>query len=332
MPEFPPASIEAGHTGLGLVEFHVSDQGKVTYAHALDAPDDAIRAVLEQTLRRWTFHPQEGRGPDGRGRLMPFYSRMIFYFEIVDGKPVVIDAAAELLAEVEKSAVRSVDRAAAQAPATPAAPTASVGAVLSVRDADFPAHPLSPILVLSPSCEFCLNNSEFHKQIIRAARAQGIGLKVLVPKKAAARPYTQGLGVDAADVGEVGEMNRSIRCTPAILDVDQGGVVRKIWAGQLQAPAAAAFLEQMSRHTLLDDRTSSNAVTMKGYRNYSFRELAALRSEQPVRVIDVGERSSSPPAEGILIMPVTEIPFRAPFELDPKALQVIDCSHMKTEM
>lgn len=95
LPAYPRASLSAGHQGRAVVELRVSETGKVIWAHVLEAPDRAIGSTVQAAVMRWSFRPFIGIG-----RKDPFIaqSRLIFYFKAVDGKPVVIDAAAEALA------------------------------------------------------------------------------------------------------------------------------------------------------------------------------------------------------------------------------------------
>jgi hypothetical protein len=57
----------------------------------LEAPDEAIGSATRAAVVRWTFQPFT---VPGKGAVSA-KSRLIFYFRIINNKPVVIDAAAD---------------------------------------------------------------------------------------------------------------------------------------------------------------------------------------------------------------------------------------------
>jgi hypothetical protein len=100
LPEYPLSSLSAGHAGRDVVDVWVSDSGKVLRVNTLEAPDRAISLAVEFAVRRWTFRAFLGTRNEG-----PFSvrSRLIFYFNLVDGKPTVVDAAAAAIAMRRKA-------------------------------------------------------------------------------------------------------------------------------------------------------------------------------------------------------------------------------------
>lgn len=94
-PAYPTTSFGAGHEGRAVIEVRVSADGKVKDAHTVEAPDRDIGNAVEAAIKQWTFRPL--RNPDNNQPL-GFRSNLIFYFKRIDGKPVVIDAAAEAIA------------------------------------------------------------------------------------------------------------------------------------------------------------------------------------------------------------------------------------------
>jgi TonB family protein len=95
LPPYPRSSLAAGHKGIAVVEVQVSESGEVTLAHILEAPDPAIGSAVEATVRCWTFRPFLASSDK---KHFAARSRLIFYFRLIEGKPVVVDAAAGLVA------------------------------------------------------------------------------------------------------------------------------------------------------------------------------------------------------------------------------------------
>jgi len=86
-PEYPPSSFSRHHEGPAIVEVHVSQKGSVVAAKVLEAPDAAISDAVDAALKKWSFQPTLLRGTP-----VQVTGRIVFYFRIVNGKPVVVDA------------------------------------------------------------------------------------------------------------------------------------------------------------------------------------------------------------------------------------------------
>ena len=91
-PIYPASSISAGHEGLAVVDVRVSHRGKVAYVGVIEAPDPAIGEAVKSAVKQWTFSPFRDRAKKVRYAVR---SRLIFYFRKINGRPVVVDAAAE---------------------------------------------------------------------------------------------------------------------------------------------------------------------------------------------------------------------------------------------
>jgi TonB family protein len=90
LPRYPSSSLAARRTGRAVIEVVVSKSGGVASVHILESPDAAIGSAVESAVRRWTFHPFVGFDEKHyRAR-----SRLIFYFKLSHGRPLVIDATA----------------------------------------------------------------------------------------------------------------------------------------------------------------------------------------------------------------------------------------------
>jgi TonB family protein len=92
MPRYPEDSIRAHHTGLVIAEVHVSDRGSVASIRLLQTVDTSISTEVEHVLKRWVFRPIKYGGTP-----IECQGRLLFYFRIVNGKAVVIDAVDEQL-------------------------------------------------------------------------------------------------------------------------------------------------------------------------------------------------------------------------------------------
>lgn len=98
-PAFPSESIRAGHSGIAVADVRVSGSGSVLEVHPLQAPDEAIRQELVNSLSKWLFTPttavRDGQPVEVEGRLM-------FFFSLRGGKPTVVDLTTEHAADSPK--------------------------------------------------------------------------------------------------------------------------------------------------------------------------------------------------------------------------------------
>jgi TonB family protein len=97
MPRFPPTSLAQGQTGRVVVVLQVSETGKVADLKILESTYPAMGKEVDFALRRWSFMTIKLQG-----KPVPFQGRLIFYFGIINGKPVVVDAVNQELALTKK--------------------------------------------------------------------------------------------------------------------------------------------------------------------------------------------------------------------------------------
>jgi TonB family protein len=90
LPEYPQASFGAKHEGPAVVKVLVSPAGEVIETSVLEAPDTAIANAVLDAVKQWSFHAFVMRRQSIRG----VSGRLLFYFRIRDGRPLVIDALA----------------------------------------------------------------------------------------------------------------------------------------------------------------------------------------------------------------------------------------------
>jgi TonB family protein len=102
LPTYPASSVSQNRSGTAVAEILVSQAGKVVDLRILEAPDAAISASVTDAVTRWTFHPLV----TGDNVSHPMKGRLIFYFKINKGKPIVIDVIAQRLAKLAEKVPR----------------------------------------------------------------------------------------------------------------------------------------------------------------------------------------------------------------------------------
>ena len=96
-PTYPPESFRAKVEGSPAVKSGVDTNGTVASVDVLSSPDSLTRASIVSALKRWRFHPFKYNGAVVRAS-----GRLVFYFKITDGEPLVVDATAERLTAVPR--------------------------------------------------------------------------------------------------------------------------------------------------------------------------------------------------------------------------------------
>lgn len=98
LPVYPEASVRGGREGRVVVSITVDLNGVVEAANILEASEPAMKTAVLNTVKQWRFLPIVGTDH----KRMRVEGRLVFYFAMRQGKPLVIDAAAAALAAVEQ--------------------------------------------------------------------------------------------------------------------------------------------------------------------------------------------------------------------------------------
>ena len=87
LPVYPQDALRKRKTGVAVADIHLSVEGAVTKVEVLEAPDPSIGNSVRDALSRWRFQPTDDS--DGE-RAIEFSGKLVFYFEIRQGKGVVL--------------------------------------------------------------------------------------------------------------------------------------------------------------------------------------------------------------------------------------------------
>jgi hypothetical protein len=101
----------------------------------------------------------------------------------------------------------------------------AVDAQLSIKSVDFARHPLSLILVTSPTCPYCLASKDFHRTVESESNSNDVPFYVAVPSKKNASGYLHELGFDSNRVKEWGDLNLAVSGTPTLIAVNENAIV-----------------------------------------------------------------------------------------------------------
>ena len=100
LPDYPSASFSNGVQGLVVVAVICDRDANVSGADILQSPDEATAAATIAAVKRWKFRRELVQQGSSRRSVT---GRLLFYFRIVNGKPMVIDGGGEIMkAKVEQ--------------------------------------------------------------------------------------------------------------------------------------------------------------------------------------------------------------------------------------
>jgi TonB family protein len=86
LPVYPPAAIARQVTGTTVVAIEVNRNGHVRILEILESPDAAISDAVRTALAAWRFPPVR---TSASGEPVTVESRLVFYFRMKNGLPVV---------------------------------------------------------------------------------------------------------------------------------------------------------------------------------------------------------------------------------------------------
>ncbi|HZS54229.1 MAG TPA: hypothetical protein VFA65_07480 [Bryobacteraceae bacterium] len=197
-----------------------------------------------------------------------------------------------------------------------------VGRSIKVAAIDFRKYPFSLILFAQPRCGYCIRSEPFHRTVSVEAAKNKVAFIVAVPSRKKAQQYLNDINMSSYITAEWKDLSLSVDGTPTIIAVDSNGVVRRIWIGQLSPTKEKEIINLIVKHDALDAAVKEKS--RGGIDNYPI--LAAYGEER--QIIDVSERAKTEPRQGVINIPLYELPIRASYELDHRRLQVVDCANV----
>ena len=87
-PEYPAASLTTKATGVVIASVRFNLDGTLGTLEILEAPDPHTAAAVRDALARWVVPPTQVLGRETKS---PIRGKLTFYFQVRDGKGVVLD-------------------------------------------------------------------------------------------------------------------------------------------------------------------------------------------------------------------------------------------------
>ena len=127
-----------------------------------------------------------------------------------------------------------------------AASSISRGTGLTVPNVDWSKANQTVLLVLSESCHYCTASAPFYRRLVGRAGERGSRVIAALPEDLnTSKAYLNGLGVLVDDILHVNPSSLGTRATPTVLLLDNSGIVKDVWVGQLSPEKEREVLGQL---------------------------------------------------------------------------------------
>lgn len=128
-----------------------------------------------------------------------------------------------------------------------ASPSVAVGTKLSIRDVDWSKSQDTLLLVLREGCRYCAESAPFYQRLVaKASGNKDLRLIAVLPQNPGdARKYLDTLGVTIAEVREATLSEIGVTGTPTLILLNNTGVVKTVWVGELPADKEKEVLEKI---------------------------------------------------------------------------------------
>ena len=108
-----------------------------------------------------------------------------------------------------------------------------IGKALPVSE-PWNAYRQTVVLVLSVTCHYCAASGPFYQQLTQIAAEHQVNVVALLPEpKSESVPFLSQLGLKIQSVQQADPWSVGVSGTPTLLLVDNSGIVRHVFRGQL---------------------------------------------------------------------------------------------------
>jgi peroxiredoxin len=119
----------------------------------------------------------------------------------------------------------------------------------------FDQSPNTVLVFVRSTCQFCTNSMGFYRSLAERAPASNFRLVVVsVEHPDVTRAYLKKHAVSPTAVAQAAASHPGGRTTPTLVVIDQRGVIRRFWSGQLDDARQHEVLESLHVGTVAERR------------------------------------------------------------------------------
>lgn len=146
-----------------------------------------------------------------------------------------------------------------------------------------------------------------------------------IPDRKRAANYIKDASFLSSTVFEWKDLGESVEGTPTLLAIASNGTILEEWKGLVDLQVEKQIIKDVDTQSVV---VAPHMTAVDGFRNYSRTDLPKLEGSEHVQIVDAVERNQYILNRGETNIPFAELSVRARYELDPKSLQVVDCSDL----
>jgi len=114
------------------------------------------------------------------------------------------------------------------------------------------AYRQTVVLVLSVTCRYCAASGPFYQQLTQIAAERHVNVVALLPEpKSESVPFLSRLGLKIQSIQQADPWSVGVSGTPTLLLVDNSGIVRHVFRGQLQPTDQDKVILLIGRNALM---------------------------------------------------------------------------------
>jgi len=167
----------------------------------------------------------------------------------------------------------------------PADPRISRSAKVVIEGVDFSKSSSTLLLAVGKGCHYCSNSARFYRRLVQGLSDVAGARMVVVSSDAPSdtKYYLKSLGIEVNEIRQVQLHSIGIRIVPTVALLDQNGVVKNVWIGQLPPKTES---ELMTAAGFKDTRPAQDWILGRD-------DLQRRRSAgEKVTLVDLRDRSS----------------------------------------
>lgn len=112
--------------------------------------------------------------------------------------------------------------------------TVALNSKFALKDVNWQANDKTLVFGVSTTCHFCTDSAPFYRKLVEACKQQHVHTVAVLPQTPAeAQAYLAGEGVSVDEIRQATLSDLNINGTPTLVLVNRGGVVKRVWLGEL---------------------------------------------------------------------------------------------------
>jgi hypothetical protein len=206
-------------------------------------------------------------------------------------------------------------------------PSVRLGATVAMKRLGLKGDHHAFVIISSPTCPHCKDSGAFQRKLLHEAEQGQIPIVLALPNAAKDINFAFSLGLQQTHIVDWEAIGLKPMGTPQILLVDQKGKILKFWLGHLDQASETDVMKAISYPL---DVTNAPRKLPSGESMLTESDIGAIAKTESINILNIGQRNEFYRSDynyNVMNIPFDELPLRAKYELDKKAIQIVDCNY-----